>query len=93
MGNPVSPPDCRSHTWESVDVHAGDPCLVPVLFPSRRGQCLRIIAIQHQLGAYQRQQGRRRLLLGPEQRHEPRFRCTWNERKQAKWNSFQGDVA
>ena len=37
--------------------------LVPLLFLSRRDQCFRIIALQQQLDVYERQQGRRRLLL------------------------------
>lgn len=39
--------------------------LIPLLFLSRRAQCFRIIALQHQLDVYQRQRGGKRLRLAP----------------------------
>jgi hypothetical protein len=42
--------------------------MVPLLFLSRREQCLRIVALQQQLEVYQRQQNGRRLQLTEEER-------------------------
>jgi hypothetical protein len=42
--------------------------LAPLLFLSRRDHCFRIVALQHQLGVYQRQQGGRRLQLTDQDR-------------------------
>jgi len=42
--------------------------LVPLLFLSRRDQCFRMVALQHQLHVYQRQQSGRRLQLTDEDR-------------------------
>jgi len=52
--------------------------LVPLLFLSRREQCLRIVALQHQLGVYQRQQGGRRLpLTDQDRRFWVMLRLSW----------------